>query len=81
MRQENNTVLKILPNGIIDIEITTIYFDELGNELARRSWKRCVEPARYDDAREVLDEYHMGIVNSVWTQEVIEEFNKRKFCN
>lgn len=66
--------LEILEYGIIQLLIQTAYIKEDGTELTRENWRTTLMPNDIEYAKELLDEYHLNIVRSVWTEEVIEAY-------
>ncbi len=66
--------LEILEYGIIQLLIQTAYIKEDGAELARENWRTTLMPNDIEYAKELLDEYHLNIVRTVWTEEVVEAY-------
>lgn len=66
--------LEILEGGIIQLLIQTVYFKENGVELTRENWRTTLMPGDFDRAKELLDDYHLNIVRSVWTNEVVNTY-------
>lgn len=66
--------LEILENGIIQLLIQMVYFEDDRTELSRKNWRTVLLPGDFERAEELLDEYHMNIVQSVWTNEIVEAY-------
>lgn len=70
--------LEILENGIIQLLVQTVYFKANGEELTRENWRTTLLPGDFDRAKELLDDYHYNIINSVWTSEVVTAYARLK---
>lgn len=66
--------LEILEGGVIQLLVQTVYFKQDGSELTRENWRTVLMPNDIEYAKELLDEYHLNIVRSVWTEEVVEAY-------
>lgn len=78
MNTRKETRLEILSNGIVQVLIQTVYLKEDGSELTRENWRTTLLPGEFTKASEVLDTYHMEIIEKVWTDEVIASFGENK---
>lgn len=70
--------IEILENGIIQLLVQTVYFKTNGEELTRENWRTTLLPGDFDRAKELLDDYHYNIINSVWTSEVVTAYARLK---
>lgn len=70
--------LEILENGIIQLLVQTVYFKSSGEELTRENWRTTLLPGDFERAKELLDDYHYNIINSVWTSEVVTAYARLK---
>lgn len=73
--EEKQTTLEVMPNKFIKVRITTFYLKD-GNKIGQDIWQRIIEPTpiSIEKAAEFLDDYYMGIVRSVLTDEVVAEY-------
>ena len=76
MNTEKVYRLEILENGIIQLLVQTVYFKSSGEELTRENWRTTLLPGDFDRAKGLLDDYHLNIVRSVWTNEVIKTYTR-----
>lgn len=77
--EDKRTELHISDNGIIIITIITSYYRD-GNKIGEDHWQQAMvpDPVYVKIAEELLDEYHLNIIRSVWTEEVIQKFKEIK---
>lgn len=73
--EEKETKLEILDDGRINVVVITHYLKD-GMAVGQDNWGCCLEPhpAYLDYAKEILDDYYMNIVKSVWTDEVMNKY-------
>lgn len=74
MKTEDLVTLEILPSKKVQVLITTVYYLD-GEELTRKNFRIVLNVGDYDKAREYLDEYWIGILESTWTETVINSIN------
>ena len=74
MTTDKKYILEILENGVIQVLIQTVYYKEDGSELTRENWRCVLTPNDLERAEELLPEYYLNIVKSVWTEEVVEAY-------
>lgn len=72
IREEKDTRLEFLDNGVVNVVIITRYLKG-ENEIGSENWGCCLEPhpAHLEHARTFLSDYHIGILETAWTEEVI----------
>lgn len=77
--EEKQTELHINNNGVITVSIITSYYRN-DVKIGEEHWQQAMTPGPVymNIAEELLDEYHLNIVRSVWTQEVIQKFKETK---
>lgn len=75
--EESQVELKILDDGKINVTIITSYYKD-GVKKGEDNWGCCLEPnlAYLEYAATILDEYHVNIIRSVWTDDVISKYQK-----
>lgn len=73
MRTEELVTLEILPSKQVHVLITTVYYIE-DEELTRKNFRVALEVGDYETASQHLDEQHMKILESVWTDEVVQAY-------
>lgn len=74
MKTDKKYILEILEDGIIQVLIQTVYYKDDGSELTRENWRCVLTPNDLERAEELLPEYYLNIVKSVWTKEVVETY-------
>ena len=69
--------MEILDDGRVNVTIITNYFKN-GIKVGSDNWGCCLEPnlAYLEYASTLLDEYHLNILRSVWTEEVMANYAK-----
>ncbi len=77
MTTDKKYILEILEDGVIQLLIQTVYYKEDGSELTRENWRCVLTPNDLERAEELLPEYYLNIVKSVWTEEVVEAYQLR----
>lgn len=75
--EESQVELKILDDGKVNVTIITSFYKD-GIKKGEENWGCCLEPnlAYLEYAGTILDEYHLNILRSVWTQEVMDKYAK-----
>lgn len=77
MTTDKKYILEILEDGMIQLLIQTVYYKEDGSELTRENWRCVLTPNDLERAEELLPEYYLNIVKSVWTEEVVKAYQLR----
>lgn len=69
--------MEILDDGKVNLTIITNYLKN-GVKVGEDNWGCCLEPslAYLEYASTLLDEYHLNILRSVWTEEVIAKYEE-----
>ena len=77
--EEKQTELHIGSDGVITVSIITCYYRN-NVKIGEEHWQQAMTPGPVymNIAEELLDEYHLNIVRSVWTEEVIQKFKETK---
>ena len=71
--------LEIKPDGIVQILKQEVWLKDDGKEIVLDYWRRAVTPGNYDELLELkLAEYHLNIINAVWTGEVVEAYQRKQ---
>lgn len=78
METKEEVTLTILPDKRIEALITTIYVLD-GEELTRKNFRFVLNVEEYDKAREHLNDYWINVLESVWTDEVIQARQKMNY--
>lgn len=78
METKEEVTLTILPDKRIEALITTIYVLD-GEELTRKNFRFVLNVGEYDKAREHLNDYWINVLESVWTDEVIQARQKMNY--
>ena len=73
--EDKRTELHVSDNGVILVTIITSYYRN-GNKIGEEHWQQAMvpDPVYVKIAENILDEYHLNIVRSVWTDEVMQKF-------
>lgn len=73
--EEKQTELHINSDGVIIVHITTSYYKN-NVKIGEDHWQQAMvpDPVYVKIAENILDEYHLNIVRSVWTDEVMQKF-------
>lgn len=77
MSTEKEYIIEILNNGIIQLLIQTVYFDEDGEELTRKNWRTTLQPGEFKLAKELLPSDKMAIVEATWSDEVVDTYQAK----
>ena len=77
--EEKQTELHIGSDGVITVSIITSYYRN-NVKIGEEHWQQAMTPGPVymNIAEELLDEYHLNIVRSVWTDEVMRKFKEIK---
>lgn len=78
METKEEVTLTILPDKRIEALITTIYVLD-GEELTRKNFRFVLNVGEYDKAREHLNDYWINVLESVWTDEVVQARQKMNY--
>lgn len=71
--------LEIKPDGIVQILKQEVWLKDDGKEIVLDYWRRAVAPGNYGELLELeLSEYHLNIINAVWTREVVEAYQRKQ---
>ncbi|MDB8575611.1 hypothetical protein [Turicibacter sanguinis] len=71
--------LEIKSGGIVQILKEEKLLKDDGTEIVLDYWRRAVAPGNYDELLELeLSEYHLNIINAVWTREVVEAYQRKQ---
>lgn len=81
MNTEKEYIIEILNNGIIQLLIQTVYFDEEGEELTRKNWRTTLQPGEFELAEELLPIEKMAIVEATWSDEVVDTHRAKLFVD
>lgn len=73
--ETDDTTLTILKDGKVNVTVIKRYYKD-GTEIGNENWGCCLEPTNVykERARMMLSDYHMNILNAVWTPEIIEAY-------
>lgn len=73
--EEKQTELHIGNDGVITVHIITSYYKDKV-KIGEDHWQQAMvpDPVYVNIAGQILDEYHLNIVRSVWTDEVMQKF-------
>ena len=73
--EEQEVRLEILDDGKINVIIIKHYLKD-GQEIGQENWGCCLEPhiAYLEYAKTILSDYHINIIQQVWTPEVMEKY-------
>lgn len=77
MSTEKEYIIEILNNGIIQLLIQTVYFDEDGEELTRKNWRTTLQPGEFKLAKELLPSDKMAIIEATWSDEVVDTYQAK----
>lgn len=77
--EEKKTELHISSDGIITVSIITSYYRN-NVKIGEDHWQQAMipDPVYMNIAEKLLDEYHLNIIRSVWTEEVVEKFKNNQ---
>lgn len=65
--------LDIAPDGIIQVLKQEVLVKDDGTEMVLQNWRTTLAPGEFEKVDELqLDDYHLNIIQAVWTNEVIE---------
>lgn len=75
--EKEETKLEILNDGKINVTIIKHYFKN-DVEIGQDNWGCCLEPhiAYLEYAESFLDPYYINIIKSVWTNEVMTNYEE-----
>ena len=70
-----DTKLEFLESGLVNVILTTHFFKG-ENKIGQDVWMCCLEPnqASLQHIESILSEYHVNIIKTAWTDEVIEAY-------
>lgn len=76
--EEPEIKMEIMDDGRVNITIITNYYKD-GVKIGEDNWGCCLEPnlAYLEYAEEFLDEYHLNILRSVWTEKVMNTYARK----
>lgn len=75
--EEPEIKMEIMDDGRVNVTIITNYYKD-GIKKGEDNWGCCLEPnlAYLEYASDFLDEYHLNIIRSVWTEGVVSKYEK-----
>ena len=77
--EEKQTELHINSDGVVTVSIITSYYRN-NVKIGEEHWQQAMtpDPVYMNIAEELLDEYYLNIIRSVWTDEVMQKFKEIK---